>query len=259
MIQQQFATKAIEVLKKNKEVLGVAAGGSWITGELDEFSDVDLVIVTKNKNTQNPENMKAIANSIPNYISGFTGEHVGEPRLLICLYRNPILHVDFKFVTLEEFGDRIETPVLLHDPEGMLQKRLDETTGVFPYPDYQWIEDRFWIWVHYTLLKIGRGELMEAFDFFGFLRMVVIGSMIQIKNGNLPKGVRKVETNLSSVDYEKLKQTLPQYDRDNLLDTLLRTVTLYKELRQELFTDKVQLQTATEEAVMEYYYRQVSK
>jgi hypothetical protein len=28
---------------------------------------------------------------------GFTGEHVGEPRVLICLYGPPVLHVDLKF------------------------------------------------------------------------------------------------------------------------------------------------------------------
>jgi hypothetical protein len=101
-------------------------------------------------------------------LSAFTGEHVGEPRLLICLYDNPLLHVDIKFVTLEEFGTRVETPVILFDRNSQLKQVINQTTAIFPYPDFQWIEDRFWTWVHYAALKIGRGEYFEAIDFFGY-------------------------------------------------------------------------------------------
>jgi hypothetical protein len=31
----------------------------------------------------------------------------------------------------------------------------------FPEPDLQWIEDRFWVWVHYGATKIGRGSSSE--------------------------------------------------------------------------------------------------
>ena len=34
----------------------------------------------------------------------FSGEHVGEPRLLICLYGPPLLHVDLKYITAKTFG-----------------------------------------------------------------------------------------------------------------------------------------------------------
>jgi len=131
------------------------------------------------------------ANRLGQLLSGFTGEHVGEPRVLICLYDNPLLHVDIKFLTLPEFHTRIETPVILFDKSGQLQHALNNSAPTFPFPDYQWIEDRFWIWVHYALLKIGRGEYLEAFDFFGYLRMVVFGPLLDIKNNNLPRGVRK--------------------------------------------------------------------
>jgi hypothetical protein len=34
--------------------------------------------------------------------SAFSGEHVGEPRALICLYGPPLLPVDLKFVSLSD-------------------------------------------------------------------------------------------------------------------------------------------------------------
>ncbi|RNI27302.1 nucleotidyltransferase domain-containing protein [Rufibacter immobilis] len=249
-IQQIFANNTVQVLKDDENVLGLAVAGSWLTNEIDEFSDLDLVLVTREKIGGHKDKMVEYAKRLPYFLSGFTGEHVGEPRVLICLYDQPLLHVDLKFVTLEEFRHRIETPILLLDKEGQLQRVLEETEPHFPYPDYQWIEDRFWTWIHYALLKIGRGELIEAFDFFGFLRMVVFGPLLHIKNGNLPRGVRKVETQLPIEDFEQLKETLPTYSRTSLLNSLEHSVVLYRQLRKELFATEVVWHSEAEGKVM---------
>jgi predicted nucleotidyltransferase len=165
MMQQTFAQQATEILKNDESVIGLAVGGSWLSNEIDEFSDLDLILVTKEKVSADKSEMLRYANTLGDLISAFTGEHVGEPRVLICLYDNPLLHVDIKFLTLDEFAIRIENPTLLIDSDHQLQNILDQTEANFPYPDYQWIEDRFWTWMHYVLLKIGRGEYLEALDF----------------------------------------------------------------------------------------------
>jgi predicted nucleotidyltransferase len=253
MIRQEFAKKAKMILEPDDNVIGLAVGGSWLTNELDEYSDLDLILVTKQKISGNKNLMLDYAKRFGNFLSGFTGEHVGEPRVLICLYDNPLLHVDIKFVTLDEFHSRIETPTLLLDKNGQLEKAINNSNAKFPYPDYQWIEDRFWIWIHYALLKIGRGEYLEAFDFLGYLRMAVLGPLLHIKNDNLPRGVRKVETELNSNDLAKLKQTIPNYNRQSLLDSLRNAVLLYRQLRTELYDNKIELQNDTERKVMSYF------
>lgn len=252
MIQHDFAIRAKSILAPDDDVIGLAVAGSWLTNEIDEFSDLDLILITKQKVSDDKGQMLGYANSLGDFLSGFTGEHVGEPRVLICLYDNPLLHVDIKFVTLDEFHTRIETPVVLLDKDGQLEETIRNSQPHFPYPDFQWIEDRFWTWIHYALLKIGRGEYLEAYDFMGFLRMVVFGPLLHIKNDNLPRGVRKVETDLAPDDLEKLKLTIPAYDRQSLLDSLRSAVLLYRELRVELF-ENVSLQTATEAKVMAYF------
>ena len=83
--------------------------------------------------------------------------------------------------------------------------------------------------------------------------MVVFEPLLHIKNKNLPRGVRKVETQLASADFEQLQKTIPTYSRAALLDSLLYSVTLYRQLRQELFSSGVTLQLETEEKVMEYF------
>src|SRR5689334_1349887 len=103
MIQRQFADNVVNLLRDDQQVIGVAVAGSWLTDEIDQFSDLDLILVTRDKIADSKEKMVAYADRFGNLLSGFTGEHVGEPRVLICLYDDPLLHVDIKFLTLEEF------------------------------------------------------------------------------------------------------------------------------------------------------------
>ena len=111
-IQEQFAENVVESVRDDEKVVGLAVAGSWLTNEIDEFSDLDLILVTAKNVSEDKSEMLQYAKRFGHFLSGFTGEHVREPRVLICLYDNPLLHVDIKFVTLEEFRQRIETPII---------------------------------------------------------------------------------------------------------------------------------------------------
>lgn len=251
-MQKEFAKRVVEVLKDDQTIIGLAGAGSLITNEIDKWSDLDLVVVTRDDLNADKSKMLEYANRFGNLLSAFTGEHVGEKRLLICLYDEPLLHVDIKFVTLNEFEERIENPMVLLDRDNAIQTVIDTTKAEFPMPDYQWIEDRFWTWVHYGLLKIGRGEYFEALDFMGFLRMVVFGPLLHIKNNNLPRGVRKVETTLSIPDFKSLSGTLSSNNKESLLIAVYHAVELYTSLRQDLFKDRIVYNKA-ENVVMRYF------
>lgn len=253
MIQIEFANRAKKILAKDQNVIGLLVGGSWLSDELDEFSDLDLILVTDEKVSHQKSKMLDYARRLGTLLEGFTGEHVGEPRVLICLYDEPLLHVDIKFVTLEEMEDRVEDPHILFDRDNQLLNTLQKSEATFPYPDFQWIEDRFWTWVHYALLKIGRGEYLEAFDFLGFLRMTVFGPLLHIKNGNLPRGVRKLETEINPEDFRSIKRTIPGYDKKTLLSSLKNSVSLYIQLRAALYDNTVVQNSQLEEKVMHYF------
>ncbi|WP_157494259.1 aminoglycoside 6-adenylyltransferase [Fulvivirga imtechensis] len=252
MKQQQFIDQVVERIKDDKNVIGLAVAGSFITNEIDEFSDVDLILVTVTRVADDPSKMENYARSFGDYLNGFTGEHVGERRVLICLYDNPLLHVDIKFLTLDEFQDRIENPVIFFDRDNTLKETISLTKAEWPKLDFQWIEDRFWTWVHYTTLKLGRGENFEALDFLSFVRTFVISPMLQIKNGKLPRGLRKVEINFPKSDLDKLVTTVPAYKMESIFDSLENTVSLYIELRQIIFPSTIKLRTQTELRTLEY-------
>lgn len=251
-----FVKRAVEQINRDPEVLGLAVGGSWITHEIDVYSDVDLVLVTAKSVADDVSEMMRFANLFGKLLNAFTGEHVGEKRLLICLYDDPLLHVDIKFVTLEEFKYRVEDPVILWERDGALKQVILETTPHWPFPGYQWFEDRFWTWVHYVALKIGRGELFEALDGISFLRVTVIAPLLQIKNGQLPRGVRRVEQNFPGEDVELLKKTIPTYSVASIAKSIETTIEIYQNLRQNLYPHNIILHKETEKKCLQYLQKQ---
>ena len=252
MIQKDFAERVTAIVQKDPEVLGLAVAGSWIDNEMDEYSDLDLLLVTRENISGDTEKMLAYARSFGNFICGFTGEHVGETRLLICLYDDPLLHVDIKFLTLPELKERIEDPVVLFERDNKLSEVIKQSKAQWPEPDRQWIEDRFWTWVHYACLKIGRGELMEAYDFLSFLRQTVLSPLMQLKNKKKVRGLRKVETQLNPSDMENLKITIAQYNKASVIKALDNSVSIYRSLRRKIYPDNIRLQTLAEKKSMDY-------
>ncbi|RYF86195.1 MAG: nucleotidyltransferase domain-containing protein [Chitinophagaceae bacterium] len=251
-MHNQFVENAVEQVIEDENVLGLALAGSWITNEIDEFSDVDIILFTKKKISNDKSQLLSYAQRFGKVISAFTGEHVGEPRVLICLYDEPLLHVDIKFLTTEEYTSRVETPVVVFERNEIITTLLQTSKANWPSPDYQWIEDRFWTWVHYATLKLGRGEDFEALDFLSYVRTTVLAPLAQIKNGNLPRGLRKVETRLSREDLEALKSTVASYSVPSLFAALDNSIVLYRSLRQLLFTGEVELRQQAEEKVIAY-------
>ena len=83
--------------------------------------------------------------------------------------------------------------------------------------------------------------------------MVVLGPLLHIKNGNLPRGVRKVEMDLDIQDYQNLIETIPSYQKADLLKSLRNAVILYRNLREKLFDHTIHINPKVEVAVLKYF------
>jgi hypothetical protein len=249
---QTFVNNVINTIQHDTQTIGLAVGGSWASAELDAYSDLDLVIVTREKIAPDLSQMRAYAARLGTMLSSFRGDHVGEPRLLIALYDSPLLHVDIKFLTIDEFYHRVEDPTILWERDGQLTSVLQQSTARYPDFDYQWIDDRFWVWMHYAGLKIGRGEYFEALDFISFIRSMVIGPMLQIRQGALPRGVRRIETTLPVEDMARLRKTVATPDRNSLLDSIHEVYKLYEDLCNELAPVTLQKNSEARVVVKKY-------
>lgn len=109
-----FVARALPILQADPRIVGVAAAGSWADDSMDAHSDLDLVVaVDPRAFAEVLSDRQRIASSLGQLAAAFTGEHVGEPRVLICLYEAPLLHVDLKFVSLDQVGATVDRPVIL--------------------------------------------------------------------------------------------------------------------------------------------------
>eukprot|EP01132_Coremiostelium_polycephalum_P000650 gene650-805_t len=244
ILHNSFINEIREILIRNDKFDALLGAGSMISNEMDQHSDIDLILVSNDKDNYQMvmKNRIEFANQIKGYLSGFTGEHVGEPRLLICLYQRDdgkLLHVDLKFIHIDDLINSghqlIEKPVVLweRDTSSKIKEFLNQSTTQWPNRPPQWFEDRFWIWIHYGLTKIQRGELFEAIGMLSFIREQVLGPMILRRIGLNQRGVRKLEQ-CQSGDIKQLETTIPnQKDKQSLLVSLNSCMDLYLNLRND--------------------------
>ncbi|MCC0649652.1 nucleotidyltransferase domain-containing protein [Clostridioides sp. ZZV15-6598] len=251
-IHEEFITNSLKIFREDLRILGVAIGGSYITNDMDEYSDVDLIIAIDNKYFKDIiDDRFKIAAKLGTLLSSFTGEHIGELGLIICLYGPDLLQVDLKFITLDDLTCRVENPTILWERNNCISNTFKLSEAKFPLPDLQWIEDRFWIWIYYISRKIGRGEIFETIESISFLRQTVIGPLLLMKNGKLPRGVRKLETD--AVDnLPLLIETVPTYNSESCIKSLKIIIKIYLDLREYFLTDKFIKRTEAEKSSLEY-------
>jgi predicted nucleotidyltransferase len=252
---EQFLARALPRLQADDRLLGVAAGGSFAQGQMDEYSDLDLVLVARNEAIDSLMGARfEVARGLDKLLVAVTGEHVGEPRLLICLYGPPLLHVDLKFVALRDFGARVENPKILWERNGKLSDALRAAPAKWPEPDPQWIEDRFWVWIHYAATKIGRGELFDALDMLGFLLANVLGPLAMVEQGQRPQGTRRLETQAAKW-LPALRETVALHDPRSCGPALQAAVRLYRELRERVAPAGLVRHSAAEAETVRYLDR----
>jgi hypothetical protein len=224
--------RIVAMVREDARFEAILAGGSLVHGGFDQHSDLDLVlVVTPDSYAEVMETRRAIANGIGDLLAAFTGEHVGEPRLLICLYGPPLLHVDLKFVRPADLDRMVERPrILWARAEDEMASRIEAADVSWPNKDPQWFEDRAWVWLHYGASRLLRGELFEAIGMLGFFREQVLGPMLRQAGGRPQRVVRRIDEDTDAG--LALRGTHPAYDAGEIAKALERSIGLYLELRQ---------------------------
>lgn len=240
------ASSVVAAAERDPRVLGVVVGGSVASGTADAYSDLDLVLACSDAGQAGVlADAPAFAAALGPLLTCFTGEHVGERRLLIALYGPPLEHVDLKFVAVRDLGDRVEDGLLLWQRDDTVSRALAETAPRWPRTDPQWIEDRFWAWVHYVASKVERGELLEAVDALTAIRGMALAPLVLAGRTDKPSGVRRIES-LAPEQAEPLAATVARPDADDCLRALRSAIGLYRTLR----SDTVQRREDAESAVV---------
>jgi len=239
-----FIARAKGICAEDTRIVALLACGSIASGAADRYSDIDLVVVCGNDAYDGiMHSRESFAAKLGILLSSFTGEHVGEPRLLICLYDDPILHVDLKFIAEDDLGHGVEKPLVLFSRCKSIAQIVESGVYEWPSRNSEWFEARFWIWMHYCAGKIARGELFEAHGMLAFAREHVIGPMIARSKGLRERGVRRIESE-SPEWAAKLARTIPTCDKSGTIDAMLATIEFYKELRKDIAPQQADDKTA---------------
>ena len=238
-LHQTYIDRMIAAVADDARFLALLGAGSLVHGGFDTWSDLDFVVVVADAHYAAAlADRRALAERLGQLVSVFTGEHVGEPRLLICLYGPELIHIDIKLVAAADFGHGVERPrVLWARDRAWVEERLDAAVIAWPDRPSQWFEDRVWIWLHYGATKLHRGELFEAIGMLGFLREQVLGPMLHRRAGRLQRGVRRID----AIAVDVLTPTLATAGQASVLAAYRASLKLYIQLR----TDDMPPQTAS--------------
>lgn len=230
----EFIERVRNEVQHDRRLTALLAGGSYIHGGFDEHSDLDFVVVVADESySEVMASRNEFAQRVGDLLAAFTGEHVGEPRLLICLYGPPLIHVDLKFVTASDLGRLVERPavVFARTPE-QVDSWLDSATIAWPNASPEWFEQRAWIWLHYGATKLARGELFEATGMLAFFRDQVLGPMLHRRAGRPQRGVRRIEA-FGGPSVGQLADTMATLDPESVRRAFRRAVDMYLDLRAD--------------------------
>ncbi len=125
------------------------------------------------------------------------------------------------------------------------------TTAVWPSPDGQWIEDRFWVWVHYGATKIGRGELFECLELLTLLRSAALGPLIARDHAQRPQGVRRLERYAPEL-VDPLAATVGDHSRPGCTAALRAAVDLDRALRASTGAHGLEARAQAEREALAY-------
>lgn len=228
----RFLERLISGFGGDPRVTALLGGGSMVHGGFDDFSDLDIVVVIDpSAHAEVMAERREIAAGLGDLLTAFTGDHVGEPRLLICLYGPGLLHVDLKFVLLSELTHLVERPLVLWArDEAAVANGLDRAVIDWPERAPQWFEDRAWTWLHYAAAKLQRGELHEAVATVMFFNEQVLGPMLQRRHGVPQRGLRKLEQAGAG---ETLAPLVAGYGAEPVSRALHAATELYLDLRSD--------------------------
>src|SRR5689334_23471181 len=95
VLHARMIERVIAAVRADGRFEALLGTGSLAYGGFDEHSDLDFVIVVRaDDHAAVMTGRQSFAKSLGSLLAAFGGEHVGEPRLLICLFGPPLLHVD---------------------------------------------------------------------------------------------------------------------------------------------------------------------
>lgn len=216
--------------------LAVAVSGSLASGEMDEYSDLDLELIVPEEQQvgQTIEWLIEAAHSLGGALASFPATHLGLRDLRIFFFERDgaVAKADVWVMSAKSF-DAMPRAKLVIDPGGRLRARRSVLSNnkAWQEPDFSDLHNKFAGWIWYTCIKIARGEYTEAADSLGTMRSFALLPCLQYVHGLPYEGYRKLETRFPAGAVAALQATYPA---QMSLAELVRALSALTEMFEEV-------------------------
>jgi hypothetical protein len=253
---KKFVDYAITRLEMDDRFLGLAAGGSWDTDRMDEYSDLDLFLICDpGRSTSVMADRERVCMDLGPCLASFRKELGNEPDIFVCLYDDPPLKVDLHILSLDDFQKRGENPVVVWERNGAVTKVIEGTKPQAESHDLQWVEDRFWTWIFRGAQLLGRGEIFAVHTTLAVVRDQALGPLETARAGKFsPCGVRRIERTAKPDSLVELRATIATYDARDCERALKAAAKMYVGLRESLDPGDLRRNRRAEMASLRYLH-----
>lgn len=217
--------------------LAVAVSGSLASGEMDEYSDLDLELIVPEEQQvgETIEWLIKAADSLGGVLASFPATHLGLRDLRIFFFERDgaVAKADVWVMSAKSF-DAMPKAKLVVDPGGRLRARRSAlpNSQAWQEPDFSDLHNKFAGWIWYTCIKIARGEYTEAADSLGTMRSFALLPCMQYVHSLPYEGYRKLETRFPADAVAALQATYPaQMSFAELVRALSALIEIFEEVQ----------------------------
>lgn len=218
--------------------VGLGASGSLAGGGVDAWSDLDLVVTCGVAPGPLDRRWAARAvESLGRTLTSFPATHLGLPNLLIFFLEidGQVVKIDVDLEGASALGPGVFGGLVLRHPARRVPPPPDDKAPA--RIEACWADEpvdrerKFAGWIWYTYTKIARGELHEAADSLGVMRLRALLPSLHDLHGLPREGFRRVEQRLPPADLARLRDTWARsLERGELLRALFALAAFFAEV-----------------------------
>ena len=238
--QRDLLERVLACYTADERVLGLMLYGSLAQGEGDEFSDIDLNVVTDPPHHADLlAEAPVTAGSFGRLLYNFRGAS-DEPTQFYAYFDNHV-KLDLDFILPGQLDVYVErrSHRVFKDVTGELAQAVEQSERLperfVPDPaDLAALDAMLWIRCTDAANKTVRGELWRAHAVVEYLRKETLASLAACLDGLRPTGYRRIETRVSPEWLRGWEATVAQPTRESLLAALAALIDCYSRLRDAL-------------------------
>ena len=219
--------------------LSLAVSGSLVSGDLDPFSDLDLIMLAAPE-LELPSLQEEVNRVVPRIghpLAVFQATHLNLPNLHIFYLAvdDWVVKIDFEVYSA---ANEVQLPaklLVLHDPSDQFASM--EKVPLRDQVDFISLQQKFCGWLWYSYTKIRRGEFFQAARSIEYTREhAVLPCLLRLK-GLTQDGHRRIEERLSRSELERLYASHPaKLEHRELMRALFSTADHFLDLQKAMKT-----------------------